>query len=169
MGRRRSPNVGRIVGQGRIRFMADGRNDRDLSAIDGFDNVRAVEAPQVFHGSAAAADDEDVQVFSLPHLIDGSGDGLIDALPLDGDGPKNDIGIGIALAGNAADVVQDGARRRRQDADTPGKARQFFFMAAVEVALGLKVLLDLFILGLEGSRPLGKELFNDKGKGAALS
>ena len=41
-------------------------------------------------------------------------------------------------------------------------------MAAVEVALGLKVLLDLFILGLEGSRPLGKELFNDKGKGAAL-
>ena len=66
--------------------MADGRNDRDLSAIDGFDNVRAVEAPQVFHGAAAAADDEDVQVFSLPHLIDGSGDGLIDALPWTGMG-----------------------------------------------------------------------------------
>ena len=41
-------------------------------------------------------------------------------------------------------------------------------MGTVEIALGLQVFLNLFVLSLEGSRPLGKELFNDKGQGAAL-
>lgn len=105
--------------------MADGRNDRDLSAIDGFDNVRAVEAPQVFHGSAAAADDEDVQVFSFP-ISSMAAAMVLSTPPLDGMGRPKNIGIGIALAGNAADVVQDGARRRRQDADTPGSEGSSF-------------------------------------------
>ena len=111
MGRCRRPYIGGIVGQGRIRFMTDGRNNRDLSPIDGLYDSRAVEAPQVFHRSAAAADDENVQVFSLAHLIDGSGDGLIDAFSLDGDGSEDDVGKGISFSGNAADIMENGTGR----------------------------------------------------------
>ena len=112
VGRRRRPHVSGIIGQGRIRFMADGRNDRYAGMVNGLDHSRAVEAPQVFHGAAAAADDEDVQVPAPAHLADGLGDGRIDAVALDGDGMQDDFGIRIALAGNLIDVVEHGAGLR---------------------------------------------------------
>ena len=168
VGRRRRPHVSGIIGQGRIRFMADGRNDRYAGMVNGLDHSRAVEAPQVFHGAAAAADDEDVQVLAPAHLADGLGDSRIDAVALDGNGMQDDFGIRIALAGNLINVVEHGAGLRRQDADAPGEARQLLLVAAVEIALSRQFVLDAFVLGLQRPGPLGKELFNDKGKGAAF-
>ena len=81
---------------------------------------------------------------------------------------EDDVGIGIAFAGNLIDVVEYGARLRRQDADAPGEPRQLLLVAAVEIALGGQFILDTFVLSLQGPGTLRKELFNDKGKGAAF-
>ena len=64
--------------------------------------------------------------------------------------------------------MEYGPRLRRQDADAPGEPRQLLLVAAVEITLGGQFILDAFVLGLQGPGTLRKELFNDKGKGAAF-
>ena len=118
--------------------------------------------------AAAAADDEDVQV-PAPAISPMALAMAVSTRRWTGMGWQDDFGIRIALAGNLIDVVEHGAGLRRQDADAPGEARQLLLVAAVEIALSRQFVLDAFVLGLQRPCPLGKELFNDKGKGAAFS
>ena len=61
--RRRSAQVGDKIGDGEIGLMTDRRNDRNTAVIDGLDQRRFIEGPQVLVAAPAPAHDQDIHHF----------------------------------------------------------------------------------------------------------
>src|SRR5262249_54300973 len=63
--RSRSAHVRDKIGDGEIGFVADTGNDGDFRIEDGAGDDFFVEGPEIFHGTAAAREDQDIRELSL--------------------------------------------------------------------------------------------------------
>ena len=92
MGGRGGPTVCYIVGNGHIRFMAYGGDDRDAGIENGTGDHFFIKRPQVLHRAAAPAHDEDIGQVIAVCIGNGIGNFPGGLLPLHTDRKKQDLG-----------------------------------------------------------------------------
>ena len=145
--RRGCANVGREVREGHVHLMADAANHRHRVGHDGPDDPLIVERPQILQRPAAAGQDDHCRRIVRPTLgatylapagqpIERRHDARGRSLALDLTRREDEPGKRPAPCDDVADVMPDGARCARRNADDGGALRQRPFPAALEEALG---------------------------------
>ena len=154
-GRRRRAPVGDEVGDRGVGLVADGGDDGHAAGEDRARDELVVERPELLDRAAAAAGDDHVDVAARVELLDGADDAGDGVGALHGRRRKHDLGEGPAALEHVADVVEDGAGLRRDDADAAREARQRALARLVEQALFLEAHLEALELRLERAGALG--------------
>src|SRR5437867_1584681 len=153
--------VGDEVGDREIHLVADGRHHGRLGAGDGARDDLFVEGPEIFERSAAAADDDDVDVAERVEVAQPLRDLLGGAVALHAGGRDHDVQLAEAAADHAQHVADRRAAQRRHHADLSREARQLALARLIEQPLGLEPGLELVEGQLQGAEPLGLEQLDD--------
>ena len=133
--RRRRARVGGEVDERHVDVVAHGAHDRDAARGDGAHDGLLVERAEVVRGAAAAPEDDDVHVADALQLRERAADRLDGARALHLRGREQDPRAAAAKR-DAADVVDDRARRARDDADDARLAGQRALALRREQPLG---------------------------------
>ena len=123
--------------------MSHSGDDRGLAGIDGAGHSLVVEGPQILHGAAAPAGDDDVTDLPFIRVPDGSGDLRRSLRALHPDGQQDDFRNGIPAAQNADHVVDRRARRGSHNGDLLRISGQRLFVGGVKQPLGVQLGLQL--------------------------
>ena len=99
------PRIRHKVGDGHVRLVAHGGDDGRLTVVDGPGHPLVVEGPQVLHGPAAPAGDDDVPDLPPVRVPDGPHDLRRGLGPLDPHRQQDHPGDGIPAAEDADHVV----------------------------------------------------------------
>src|SRR5207253_2626871 len=108
-GRRGSADIGNKIGDSEIGFVADAGDDRDFGSEDGARDDFFVEGPQIFHGAAAAREDEHVDEFPSIEKLQGLNDFFGRAFALHAHRKKYEMDIGEAPREDARNVTDSSA------------------------------------------------------------
>ena len=131
--------------------MAHRRDDGNVGQGNGPGHRLLVKGPQVLPGATASAGDDEVDVVSVVHLVDGGGDLLCRPLPLHPHRHHQHLSQGPALAQNANHIPHCSSRRGCHQGDTPGIGGQWLLLGRVKEALGLQLLFQLLEGPVQGS------------------
>ncbi len=143
--------------------MADGGDDGEGGGGDGTGEGLVVEGGEVFHGAAAAGDEDEVGFIGVGvKPVDTGGYGLRAGGALHGGGIDEEVEAGVAAADDGDDVADDGAGGRGDDADAVGEGWEGALAVGVEEAFGEEAGFELFEGELEGSGTAGFEGFGDE-------
>jgi len=166
-GGRGGAEVGDKVGDGEVGFMADGGNDGEGGCGDGASDALGVEGGEVFKRSAAAGEDDDVDV-------EDAGDaGRVEQgdrrfnfgrslVALHGDGEEEDVEAGMAAGDDVEEVANDRAGGRGDDGDGAWERGEGALAIGVEEAFVFESLLELFEGELERAGADGLHGFSDE-------
>ncbi len=132
--------------------MPDRGHHRNRAELNRAGDRFLVERPEIFHRSAAAPDDEDVDAANLGKLPDPRGDFGGGAFTLHARRADDDMRGGMSPAEHLEDIAQRGAVERRHDADLRGQHRQRSLAGSVKEPFGLQPLLQLLEGHLQGTR-----------------
>jgi dTDP-4-amino-4,6-dideoxygalactose transaminase len=139
--------VGREIGDGKVRLMSDGGDDGHMAGEDRSRHDLLIKAPEVFKASAAPGDDDDVGPTAVAEVQDAFADLLGAAGALDERGVKLYLEAGATAFEDVEHVLYDGAGGRGDDANAAGEFREFAFMPGVEEPFFLQTLFQ-FLEGL---------------------
>ena len=123
--------------------MAYGGDHRDLGAVDGPSHALLVKGPQVLHGAAPPAGDDQVGGLMEVGPVQGGGDLLRRPLPLHPHRQDAHLGQGVSGPQDAQHVPHRRPCRRGDQGDAPGIGGQRPFVGLVEQALPQQLLLQL--------------------------
>ena len=168
-GRRGGAEVGDVIGDGVVDFVADGGDDGEMAGGDGACEALVVEAGKVFKRAAAAGDEDEVDagdlggwmIVALVEEADAADDGGGASRALHGGGKDEEVETGMAAADNVDDVADGGAVGAGDDADTVGKGGEGL-LGAVEEAFAAEAVAELLEGELEGAGAAGAEGFGDE-------
>src|SRR5262249_4173437 len=128
----------------------DGQLRLEYGARDGL----FVEGPEIFDGTAATGEDENVDEFLLIEKFERTNDFARRFFALHADGIEGEMDV-VKTAPQDANYVPDcGAFGRSDQADAAGKKRQRFFARGIEEAFRFETLLELLESELERAAPL---------------
>ena len=137
--------------------MAHGGDDGRLAVVDGPGDPLVVEGPQVLHGPAAPAGDDDVADPPLVRVPDGAGDLRRGLRSLHPHGQQDHLGQGIAAAEYADHVVDRRPGTGGDDGDLLRVRGQGHLVGGVEEPLLPELLLELLEGHRQIPRPLGSQ------------
>ena len=119
-------------------------NDGNIATGDGPGHDLFVKGPEILHGPAAPAGDDDVGQVVAVYIVQHGGDLLRRARSLDPDGTHQHPGQGPAPSQNADHVLHRRAGGRGDQGDRPGIPGEGLFPGGVKEALGRQLFLQLF-------------------------
>src|SRR6266704_2056668 len=137
-GGRGSTDIGDKIGDGEIGFVADPGDDGNLGSEDSARDDVFVEGPQIFHGAAAAREDEHVNEFRFIEKLQRLDNFFGGAFALHAHGNNHQMDVRNATREDARDVANGGALWRSDDADAAGEKRQRLFARGIEQAFGFE-------------------------------
>ncbi len=126
-GGRRRTHVRCEVGNGEIDLVTDPGDHRDGRSHDRARQALVVERPEIFQRTAASAEDQYVAFGAAAGYLERRDDFRRRLRALDGDGVDEHGRGGKAPRQYVQNVADRGTRGRGDDADPPGKARQWAF------------------------------------------
>jgi len=152
-GRRGGAMICGEVGQGRINLVADRGNNGNLRGGDGPRDNLCVKGVEVFHASAAPADDQDIhQAVPVkkgnPFGNFNRGLGALDTRRIE-DNPY----LSIPFPDNLQDIADSGARGGRHHTDNAGQGGEGLFPLRVKESLRHKLSFELFKGNSLGAAP----------------
>ena len=153
------PEVGHKVRDGHVRLMAHGGDYGNLGEIDHARHPLVVEGPEVLHGAAAPAGDNQVGDLVAVDVADGPGDFRRGFGALDPHRQQDHLGQGVPLAENPEHVVDGGPGRRGDNGDALGKDWQGQLVGRIEETFLVELLLQLLKGHIEVADALGRQPF----------
>ena len=116
LGRSRGTNVGREVHQRNIDIVPHRADDRNAAHSNGTHHGLVIEGTQIVRRTSAAPDDDGVHLWDARQIRERPANGFWCPRPLNQRGREEDVGAAAAKR-HTADIVNDGARGARHDAD----------------------------------------------------
>ena len=126
--------VGHVVGDGKVRFMAHAADHRNPAAKDGPRHHFFIEGPEVFQGTAAPGNDDDIAAAIAVQPVQGGGDGWRCVQALNLGGGEEQGGQRVAAADDVLDVLPGRPGGRGDHADYLGELGQGTFAGLLEQA-----------------------------------
>src|SRR5439155_7025696 len=142
-GRRGGAYIGDKIGDGEISFVADPGDHGDFGSEDSAGDDFFVESPQIFHGAAAAREDEHVNEFRFIEKLQRLDDFFGGAFALHAHGIEHQMDIGKAARANPSHRAEHRARWLTDYSDAAGKKRQRFSARGIEKSFGFEAFFQL--------------------------
>jgi len=105
---RRGAEVGDEIGNSEVGFVANGGDDGDLRIENGLGEEFRVEGREVFEGSAAAGDDDDIDLTGAVEIRNAGGDFSGSRFTLHERWVEENVQAGVAAIDDVEEVADDG-------------------------------------------------------------
>ena len=154
VGGRCGPQVGNIVRNGHIRLMPHGGNNGYIRIVDGMGHPLVVKGPQILHGAAAPAHDQQVGQMIMIGVANGGGDLPRRFHPLHPHGKQPHLRQRVSLVQNSEHIMDGGSGGAGDDADGSRIRRQRLLMLRGKKPLGGQLLFQLLKGGVQIPHPV---------------
>ena len=134
--------------------MANGGNDRDFGVIDGMGYQLVIERPQIFHGTAAPAYNQQIRQLVPIGIPDGSRYLPGGFRSLNPHRQKPDPGQRVTLSEDPQHIVNGRAGRAGDDANHTGIFGKRLFVPGIKKPLGCQLRFELFKSGIQVPYPI---------------